>query len=333
MSAVAGSPPIAPPEMGARPPRPPHPPAAPQKQGMSQTKKIVLGLGGAWLGGIVLFIILFGFKSHKAPAVASGAFSPTDEFKLDTWFKLGPIAFNKGVLYLLLTVVITLGVMLYVAKRLKQRPGRLQVAVEAFYDFTRRMSSENLDPQMERKYFPLIATIFVFILVSNLIGYIPLPVDSGETFNVFGAHIPSLQIYAADTNVAFPLILALSVFVLFTYEGVKHHGPLGYLKSLMPGGVNGPIVPLIFGIELLSNFLRLISLTVRLWANLLAGHMLIAFMGGELGVLVGDQWVQWLLLPFGIAIFLFEAVLIAGLQAFIFSILTAIYLGSAVSSH
>ncbi len=92
---------------------------------------------------------------------------------------------------------------------------------------------------MERKYFPLIATIFVFILVSNLIGYIPLPINSGESFNVFGAHIPSLQIYAADTNVAFPLILALSVFVLFTYEGVKHHGPIGYVKSLMPGGVKG----------------------------------------------------------------------------------------------
>jgi F-type H+-transporting ATPase subunit a len=195
------------------------------------------------------------------------------------------------------------------------------------------MSKENLNEDMERKYFPLIATIFVFILVSNLIGYVPLPINSGETFKLFGAAIPSFQIYAADTNVAFPLILALGVFVLFTYEGVKHHGPIGYLKSLMPGGVKGPIVGLIFPIEILSNFLRLISLTVRLWANLLAGHMLIAFMGGELGVLVGLQLVSWFLLPAGIAIFLFEAVLIAGLQAFIFSILTAIYLGGAVESH
>jgi len=202
-----------------------------------------------------------------------------------------------------------------------------------FYDFTRRMSRENLDEGMERKYFPLIATIFVFILVTNLIGYIPLPVDSTAKFHLFGAHLPSLQIYAADTNVAFPLILALSVFVLFTYEGIKHHGPLGYVKSLMPGGVKGPIVGLIFPIEILSNFLRLISLTVRLWANLLAGHMLIAFMGGTLGVLVGLQLVSWFLLPFGIAIFLFEAVLIAGLQAFIFAILTAIYIGGAVESH
>ena len=300
---------------------------------MSRGRKIGLWVFGIWLGGIVVFAILFGVTAHKAPDVANSVFSPTNEFKLDTWFKVGPVAFNKGVLYLLLTVGVTLAVMLYIAKRLQQRPGRLQVAVEMFYELTRRLSRENLDGKLERRYFPLIATIFVFILVSNLIGYIPLPVNSGETFKVFGAHIPSLQIYAADTNIAFPLILALGVFVLFTYEGVKHHGPIGYVKSLMPGGVQGPIVGLIFPIEILSNFLRLISLTVRLWANLLAGHLLIAFMGGELGVLVGLQLVSWFLLPFGVAIFIFEAVLIAGLQAFIFAILTAIYIGGAVESH
>jgi F-type H+-transporting ATPase subunit a len=324
MSAVAGTPPIAP-GLGGTPPT--------QKRGMSKGRKILYAVVGAWLGGIVLFVILFGLTSHKAPDVANSVFSPTDEFKLDTWFKVGPIAFNKGVLYLLLAAGITIGVMLYISRRLQQRPGRLQVAVESFFEFTRSMSRENLSEELERKYFPLIATIFVFILVTNLIGYIPLPVNSVAKFKLLGANIPSLQIFAADTNVAFPLILSLGVFVLFTYEGVKHHGPIGYLKSLMPGGVKGLIVLLIFPIEILSNFLRLISLTVRLWANLLAGHMLIAFMGGELGVLVGLPLVSWFLLPAGIAIFLFEAVLIAGLQAFIFAILTAIYIGGAVESH
>ena len=300
---------------------------------MSPVRKILYAVAGVWVGGIVLFVILFGVTAHKVPDVADNVFSPVNEFKLDTWFKIGPIAINKGVLYLLLAAGITIWVMTYIVKRLRQRPGRLQVAVEWFYDFTRNMTRENFTPQMERKYFPLIATIFVFILVSNLIGYIPLPVNSGEKFNIFGAHVPSLQIYAADTNVAFPLVLSLGVFVLFIYEGVKHWGPIGYLKSLMPGGVKGPIVLLIFPIEILSIFLRLISLTVRLWANLLAGHLLIAFMGGTLGVLVGLQLVSWVLLPFGILIFLFEAVLIAGLQAFIFAILTAIYIGGAVESH
>jgi F-type H+-transporting ATPase subunit a len=320
MSALADAPKLAS-DAGGKPPR-------------SPLRKGLYAVGAVWLGGIIFFAAVFGLKAHKASSVASGAFSPTDEFKLDTWFKLGPVAFNKGVLYLLLTVGITVGVMLFVAKRLQQRPGRLQTAVEWFYTFTRDLAKGNLDKAMTKKYFPLIATIFVFILVANLIGYIPLPVNSTEKFNLFGAHIPSFQIYAADTNVAFPLILALGVFILFNYEGTRaHHGPIGYLKSLMPGGVKGPIVLLIFPIEILSNFLRLVSLTVRLWANLLAGHLLIAFMGGELGVLVGLPVISWALLPFGILIFLFEAVLIAGLQAFIFAILTAIYLGSSVQSH
>jgi F-type H+-transporting ATPase subunit a len=304
------------------------------KKPMSPVRKGMLAVGAVWLAGIIFFVALLGLKSHKAASVASGAFSPIDEFKLDTWFKVGPVAFNKGVLYLLLTVGITLGVMIYVSRRLQQRPGRLQVAVEWFYSFSDDLARGNLDKGMTRRYFPLIATIFVFILVTNLIGYIPLPVDSTSKFHLFGALIPSFQIYAADTNVAFPLILALGVFILFNYEGLKaHHGLRGYLKSLMPGGVKGPIIGLIFPIEVLSVFLRLISLTVRLWANLLAGHLLIAFMGGELGVLVGQPFISWALLPFGVAIFLFEAVLIAGLQAFIFAILTAIYLGSAVQSH
>jgi F-type H+-transporting ATPase subunit a len=304
------------------------------KQPRSPLRKGLYGVGAVWLAGIIFFAAVYGLKSHKAASVASGAFSPIDEFKLDTWFKLGPVAFNKGVLYLLLTVGITLGVMIFIARRMQQRPGRLQTAVEWFYTFTRDLAKGNLNEGMTKKYFPLIATIFVFILVSNLIGYIPLPIDSTEKFSLFGAHIPSFQIYAADTNVAFPLILALGVFILFNYEGVRaHHGPIGYLKSLMPGGVTGPIVLLIFPIEVLSNFLRLVSLTVRLWANLLAGHLLIAFMGGELGVLVGQPVISWALLPFGILIFLFEAVLIAALQAFIFAILTAIYLGSSVQSH
>jgi F-type H+-transporting ATPase subunit a len=301
--------------------------------GLSTTKKIAYPVLIVWIGGIVFFAAVYGLKPHKAPTVASGVFSPTDEFKLDTWFKLGPIAFNKGVLYLLLTVGITLAIMLYIANRLQRRPGRVQAAIESYYNLVESMSSDNMNQDLTRKYFPLIATLFVFILVTNLLGYIPLPVDSQEKFHLFGLYIPSFQIYAADTNVAFPLILALGVFVLFNYEGVRAHGPIGYLKSLMPSGVTGGMVPLIFAIEILSVFLRLISLTVRLWANLLAGHLLIAFMGGELGVLVGDPYIAWALLPLGILIYLFEAVLIAGLQAFIFSILTAIYIGSATQSH
>jgi F-type H+-transporting ATPase subunit a len=314
----------------------PTPDATTDKKAMSMVKKVLLAAAGIYLLGLVFFIAVLGFKPHKAHDVVTGVFTPTNEFKLDTWFSVGPVNFNKGVLYVVLAAIITLGLLFNVARRLKRRPGRVQAAVELFYGLTSSMTNDSLhDSKMARKYFPLIATLFIFIMVSNLIGYIPLPVNSLDKFTIFGAHLPSFQLYAADTNVAFPLILSLMVFVLFSWERFKfhHYNPIATIASLMPGGLSGPIKPLIFVIELLSYFLRLISLTVRLWANLLAGHMLIAFMGGELGVLVGDPWVQWLLLPLGIAIYAFEAVLIASLQAFIFSILTAIYLGDAVSSH
>jgi F-type H+-transporting ATPase subunit a len=310
--------------------------SAPDPETRSRAKQIGIGLGLLWLAGVIFFIIIYGFKPHKAADVQSGAFSAIGEFKLDTWFSAGPIDFNKAILYVVLAAVITLGVMFYVARRLQKRPKRLQTAIEGFYNLTSGMAGDNIhDEKLGRKYFPLIATLFVFILVSNLIGYIPLPVNSVDKFKIFGAHLPSFQIYAADTNVAFPLVLSLIVFALFSWERFKHnhYNPIAFVKSLIPSGVPGALLPLIYVIELLSYFLRLVSLTVRLWANLLAGHLLIAFMSGELGVLTGDTWVEWLLFPFGIAIFAFEAVLIAGLQAYIFAILTAIYVGDAVTSH
>jgi len=209
----------------------------------------------------------------------------------------------------------------------------MQVAVEAGYELMSKVTRENMSEKLAKKWFPLVFTLFVFILVSNLIGYIPLPVDSENTFKVFGASIPSFQIYAAVTNVAVPLVLALGVFVAYNVEGVRTHGGFGYLKSLIPAGVGGPMLILIFPLEILSNFvLRPLSLTIRLWANLLAGHLLIEFMAGNLAVLLGLQLLGWFTLPLGVIIFLFEAVLIAGLQAFIFAILTAIYIGGATSA-
>jgi F-type H+-transporting ATPase subunit a len=124
------------------------------------------------------------------------------------------------------------------------------------------------------------------------------------------------------------------VFVAFNWEGVRaHHGPIGYFKSLIPAGVHGPIVWLIFPLEVISTFMRLISLTVRLFANILAGHLIILFMTGGLAVIIGASWLGWFTLPAGIAIYLFELGLVATLQAFIFATLSAIYLGGAVSQH
>jgi F-type H+-transporting ATPase subunit a len=326
MSAHAGAPPV---PVGGRSGLPFRP-----LRNMSRTKKILYGTGVVWIGGTIALAAAFGLKSHKAPSVANSVFSPTDEFKLDTWFNVGPIDFNKGVLFVLLTAALTIGIMWWVASRMQARPNRVQMSVEWLYGLSRSMTRDNMDPATESKYFPLIATLFVFILVTNLISYIPLPIESTNKFDVFGVSVPAFQIYAADTNLAFPLVLTLGVLVLFVFEGVRHHGPIGYLRSLTPAGVGGALLPVIFGLELLSTFvLRPVSLCVRLWANLLAGHWLIAFMSGELGVLVGQPFIAWFLLPLGIAIYLFEALLIAGLQAFIFAILTAIYIGGAVTEH
>ncbi|MGH2914368.1 MAG: F0F1 ATP synthase subunit A [Solirubrobacteraceae bacterium] len=300
---------------------------------MSPRRRLTYAIVIAWLGGTVALAIGLGLKSHKAASVISQQFSPIDEFRLDTYTSIGPVAINKGVIFIVLAAVLTVGIMAWVARAMRLRPNRIQVVVEGLYDFSRQMARENLNDRLMRTYFPLIATLFVFIMVTNLIGYIPLPLESANTFSLFGAHIPAFQIYAADTNVAFPLILALMVFVIFNYEGIRHHGPIGYLKSLIPGGVKGPMLGLIAVIEVLSVFLRLLSLTIRLWANLLAGHLLIAFMGGELGLLVGQPYISWFLLPFGVAIFVFEATLIAVLQGFIFAVLAAIYIGDSVHSH
>jgi F-type H+-transporting ATPase subunit a len=130
-----------------------------------------------------------------------------------------------------------------------------------------------------------------------------------------------------------PLALALIVFIAFNVEGIRAHGPFGYLKSLIPEGVKGPILLLVFPLELISTFMRLISLTVRLFANILAGHMIILFMSGGLAVILGLQFLGWFTMPAGIAIFLFELGLVATLQAFIFATLAAIYIGGAVSHH
>jgi len=297
---------------------------------MSKRRKLAYGIVLVYLLGLVVFALAFGVKGHK-----NESFKVIDAFHLETWFHIaGPLNFDKGVLYLLLAAVITLGIMIYVGAHMQRRPGRLQVAVEAGYGLMSQITRDNMDERMTKKWFPFIFTLFVFILVSNLIGYIPLPVDSSETFRLFGVNIPSFQIYAAVTNVAVPLVLTLCVFVAYNVEGVRaRHGLFRYLKSLIPSGVKGPMLILIFPLELISNFiLRPLSLTIRLWANLLAGHLLIDFMAGNLAVLLGLQILGWFTLPIGVVIFLFEAVLIAGLQAFIFAILTAIYIGGATSA-
>ena len=147
-------------------------------------------------------------------------------------------------------------------------------------------------------------------------------------------------IFAADEGGSFLvtpgvglMIWTLIVFVAYNVEGIRVKGFGGYLKSLVPAGITGGAVVPIFILEFLSNFMRLLSLSVRLFANILAGHLIILFMSGGLAVLLGLEWLGIFTLPIGVILFLFEVGLVATLQAFIFATLSAIYLGGAVAEH
>ena len=295
---------------------------------MSSRRKLLLGVGGFYLFSIIAVIAIFGAKRQDNPA-----FKPQNEFKLNNWVDLGIFSINKAVLYVFAAAILTVWTMTYISKRMQERPNRVQTAVELLFTTMRdNITKGNMSDEMAAKWFPFIGALFLFIWFSNLIGYIPLPTNSEETFKLFGADIPAFAIYAATANVSVPLVLALVVFIAYNVEGVRAKGFVGYLKALVPTGVTGGMAVFIFILEFVSNFMRLISLSVRLFANILAGHLIILFMSGGLAVLLGLEVLGVFTLPAGIILFLFEVGLVATLQAFIFATLSAIYLGGAVAA-
>jgi len=298
---------------------------------MTTRRKILFGVLGFYVGSIVLVVIIFGATRRD-----NEAFAPQNEFKLDTWIDLpGPMDINKAVVYLFIAGLLTTVTMIWIAGRMQTRPNRVQTAVEALFSLMRdNIARGNMDDAMARKWFSFLGALFLFIWFNNLIGYLPLPTNTEHPVEVFGAEIPAFAIYAATANISVPLVLALIVFVSYNVEGIRAKGVGGYLKGLIPEGITGPAAVPMFFLEALSNFMRLISLSVRLFANLLAGHLIILFMSGGLAVLLGLEWLGVFAIPFGVALFLFELGLVATLQAFIFATLSAIYLGGAVAeSH
>jgi F-type H+-transporting ATPase subunit a len=294
---------------------------------MKTRTKVLLFFGGMFAASILLGVI-FGAGTKN------DAYQPQNEFKLEPWInlKLGPIdmSINKAVMYLILASALTMAAMVWVAKRMEDRPNRVQTVVESAYDLTfNTITRGNLDPKMSVKWFPFVATLFFFIWFSNMIGYLPLPTNTESPINIFGLEIPALALYAATANLSVPLMLTLIVWFSYHVEGVRTHGVIGYLKTWVPAGVTGAASIPIFVIEVISHFVRIISLSVRLFANILAGHLLILFMGGGLVVLLGLAALGVFTLPMAIAFFIFEVGLVATLQAFIFATLTSIYLGGA----
>jgi F-type H+-transporting ATPase subunit a len=299
---------------------------------VSRRGKLLLFAAGFFLV-VMLVGVIFGSEGKN------DEFKPQNEFKLDPWIslKIGPVdmSINKAVLYLFIACTLTAGVMVWIANRMQARPNRVQTALEAAYDLANsQITRSNMGSEMAAKWFPFVATLFFFIWINNLIGYIPLPTNSEESVHILGVNVPALAIYAATANISVPLVLTLVVWFTYHVEGIRTHGFIGYLKSFVPAGVTGPAAVPIFVIEVISHFVRIISLSVRLFANLLAGHLLILFMGGGLAVLLGLAALGVVTLPVAIAFFLFEVGLIATLQAFIFATLTSIYIGGATAeSH
>jgi F-type H+-transporting ATPase subunit a len=300
---------------------------------MKTIHKVLLSIVGLLAVTILVFIV-FG----KEPK--NDEFKPQNEFKLHDWIpiKIGglDLSINRAVLYLWLAAACTVFTMTYVARRMSlDKPNRVQTAVEAAYILMRdNITKGNMDSRMATKWFSFIGTLFLFIWFSNMIGYLPLPTSTEETINVFGAELPAFAIYAATANIAIPLVLTLFVWFAYHIVGIRAQGFIPYLKSWIPAGTpGGPMKAGIFVIEVISQFVRVISLSVRLFANILAGHLLILFMAGGLVVILGAAWIGVLTLPIAIAFYIFEVGLVATLQAFIFATLASIYFGGATAAH
>jgi F-type H+-transporting ATPase subunit a len=299
---------------------------------LSTKQKVLLGLA-IYFGTTIVLLLVAGSQGKN------DEFKPQNEFKLDNWIPihLGPadLSINKAVLYLFLASGLTIFTMVYIARRMQMKPNRVQTAVEVAYDMTKNnITGGNLEGKYAVRWFPFVATLFFFIAFSNIIGYLPLPTNTEHEILILGLHIPSFAIYAATANISFALALTLVVWFSYHIEGIRKKGLFRYFGSFLPAGLEdmNPVAKgLIFVIELLSHFMRLVSLSVRLFANILAGHLLLLFMGGGLAVLLGLSALGVLTFPLAFVFFILEVGLIATLQAFIFATLTSIYIGGAVA--
>ena len=265
------------------------------------------------------------FLAIPAPAFARGEFDPTTEFEQHEWVSihLGPLnlSITKAVVYLMLGTVLTilLGLFLMRGKTLNRR----QTVGETIYEVAQvQIAEQGLPGKAIGRWFPYVATLLIFIFVVNLIGFIPLPI-TGETWHGF----PVWGIYAATSSLSVTLALAVLTFLFTHFEGIRWNGPVRYFKSWIPDAPKGLLL-LIVPLEILGQFMRLISLSVRLFANMLAGHILILTFLGLIFIFESLKLIP--VIAFATVFYLFEVVIVVGIQAFIFAALSAIYIGSAI---
>ena len=273
------------------------------------------------------------------PSIAMAAedeeFNPEHDFDPGEWIPihLGPIdlSINKTVAYLILGTILTIALSLFLMRARigsKNEVGRRQAVGELIYDVAQtQVAEQGLLHKAMSLWFPYVAALMLFIWVVNMIGFIPLPLSNEKT-EIFGVEVPTLAVYAATSSISVTLALALMTFVFTHVEGIRYNGPVKYFKSWIPD-VPKAMYPLIVPLEILGQFMRLISLSVRLYANMLAGHMLILTFIGLIFV-TGHLWLAPLTVGAATLFYLFEVVIVVSIQAFIFAALSAIYIGSAI---
>jgi F-type H+-transporting ATPase subunit a len=275
------------------------------------------------------------------PSVALAAteteeeFNPEHDFEIGEWIPihLGPLdlSINKAVAYLILGTIVTIALGLFLMRARigpKNEVGRRQAVGELIYDIAQtQVAEQGLPHKAIGRWFPYVASLMLFIWVVNMLGFIPLPLST-ETFDLFGVELPTLAIYAATSSISVTLALALITWLFTHIEGIRYNGPVKYFKSWIPDVPKG-LYPLIVPLEILGQFMRLISLSVRLYANMLAGHMLILTFIGLIFV-TGHLWLAPFTIGAATAFYLFEVVIVVSIQAFIFAALSAIYIGSAI---
>jgi F-type H+-transporting ATPase subunit a len=274
------------------------------------------------------------FLLFPATAMAAGGdFDPSHEWDLKPWveIQIGPIdmSINKAVAYLFLGTVVSIVIgIVFMRVKTGRGPDRRQAVGETIYEIAQvQVAEQGLPTRAIGRWFPYVAALMIFIWVLNIISFIPLPL-SDERFEIFGIELPTLAIFAATSTLSVTLALALMTFVFTHVEGIREHGPVKYFKSWIPE-VPPVMLPLIVPLEILGQFMRLISLSVRLYANLLAGHMLILTFIGLIFVLESVA-LALIAVPAATIFYLFEVVIVVSIQAYIFAALSAIYIGSAI---
>src|SRR6195952_1160572 len=243
------------------------------------------------------------------------AADPIHQFQITKLFTLGhiggqEIAFTNSSAYMFLSVAVISLLMIGTGRQLV--PGRLQSVAEISYESVANTIRSTAGSE-GMKFFPLIFSLFMFIMVSNFIGIVPYA-------------------FTVSSHLIVTVALALVVFFTVLFYGLYKNG-LKFFKLFVPSGVPIAILPLVMFIEVLSFFLRPVSHSVRLFANMLAGHIALKVFASFIGMLGAIGFVGWLgaVLPLGLTMALTALeLLVAFLQAYVFAILTCIYLNDAI---